>query len=1254
MTAEKKITLTMDGRSIVADAGKTILTVARENEIEIPTLCHDPRLPPYGSCLLCVVEVEGMKKQALACTTEAREGMKVVTESEAISASRKNALDMLLSNHYADCRGPCYEKCPADVDVQGYLALAHEGRHREALELIRETNPLPLVCGRVCVRYCEGACARKNVDPNPVAINFIKRYVSDLEHDNLEPPVKPAPNGHRVAIVGGGPGGLTAAYYLAKAGCAVKIFDAHPKLGGMLRYGIPDYRLDQAVLDKEIQYILDYGVDVATGTKLGEDFTLDSLHAEGYEGIFLALGAQKAKAMRVKNEETEGVVGGIEFLDDVKKKGAPALTGHVLIVGGGNTAIDAARTAIRCHADKVSILYRRTRAEMPADDVEVEDAIEEGVFIDFLNAPAEVLTDEAGRLKALRCQRMELGEPDASGRRRPVPVEGSEFDIECTMIIAAIGQDCDISGIRGNALGELEETRWANIVADEKTFATNIPGVFAGGDVVTGPAAAIDAIAHGRKGAEAMLEYLAIKEVPKVKPEFLSKRDHFGVPDKYWERFDKTERSKMRHTDKVSRIKNFEEVELGVAPEAVGPETLRCMSCGCSDVFTCELKKYSTEYQGEQGRFLGKAMRYEADTRHPYITLDPAKCIVCGRCVRTCDQLQGVAALGFVNRGFDMIVRPSMGKALQETSCISCGNCIEACPTGAITFKLPFERPGPWRTTESESVCNYCAVGCKLVFNQKNERLWHVTAKKQDPWTPGELCVRGRFGHREILQNERLVEARERDGAAQRPISLDAAVERAVSGLQAVAKQHGPEALGFFISPKATNEEVFLFQKLARKVFGSNNVASLYDLRDGTSQGELDELFGVTASTVDKEQLEQADVVVVLNANVTDENPVLGFAVQRAARRGAELVMIGSTRVELNRFASRWLDTRRGTNAVLLEAVAAELLRGDAIDRSSVEGQSTGFEAWAARMNSTLAQAAKTTGVDKEAIKDFAELLADRSKNVVFVYNSSSLLEKAPGDLQAIGALLLATGRVGKPHNGLLLCHEHSNCQGHRDLFGEAGALTRGLVEDGLAGARSVSELATALMQRKLKGLFIFGEDFAVDQEHQTLLAEADFVVVCDMFETETSALAHLVIPGSAYAEAAGSVTTQDRKVQTFAPVFTPPAGKSGLELLAEIYAKAASCAVPTLAELRSEIATANPRYARLPELAAGESFSWNDNGGGAVLFGERFLTADGKAHFPATAPEGGAVIEERPVLYSTIERMYRRTRTHLLPPRSA
>ncbi|MFA6032858.1 MAG: FAD-dependent oxidoreductase, partial [Myxococcota bacterium] len=653
------VKIRINGSEYTADNSRTILQVARDNGIAIPTLCHDPRLPPYGSCLVCVVEARHMNRLIMSCTQPVAEGMDIWTHSPQAVSARKAALEMLLSNHWADCRGPCYVKCPANVDVQGYLAYANAGMYNEALELIRETNPMPLVCGRICVRHCETACRRKDVD-SPVAINFMKRYVTDLEYDRLPAPVVAPKNGKKVAIVGGGPAGLTCAYFLAKNGYSPVIFDKQPKLGGMLRYGIPEYRLPEKVLDKEINYLLAHGIEVKAGAKLGREFTLDSLKKEGFDATFLSIGSWVAKGMGIENEKHKNILPGIAFLEECKLSKPPSLSGTAVVVGGGNTAVDAARTAVRCGASKVAILYRRTRTEMPADEMEVEDAIAEGVDVQFLVAPKKAVIED-GRLTGLECYRMELGEPDASGRRRPVQVKGSEFVFKCDYIISAIGQDQDLSGLKNDTIGEIKQTKWKSIEADPATFMTSIAGVFSGGDCMTGPSAAIDAIGAGRKAAWVMDRYIRTGTVQKFPEEFVSRRDILEKPGAdFFEGIARAPRAGMGKTDASCRAKEWEEVDTGVTKEVVAAETLRCLSCGCKTVFDCDLKDLSTEVGARQDRFKGRIKKHKVDERHPFITLDSNKCILCGRCVRYCGELIGVHAMGFINRGYDTVVKPTL------------------------------------------------------------------------------------------------------------------------------------------------------------------------------------------------------------------------------------------------------------------------------------------------------------------------------------------------------------------------------------------------------------------------------------------------------------------------------------------------------------------------------------------------------------------------------------------------------------------
>jgi len=481
-------------------------------------------------------------------------------------------------NTYAECLAPCRQKCPAQVNITKYIDHIRNGEYAKALLTIKESNPLPLSTGRVCPEPCALAC-RRQIEDEPVAINYMKRFAADWEMNSgerLHIPVAPD-TGKRVAIIGGGPGGLSAAYYLRRLGHAVSIFEKMPALGGMLRYGIPEYRLPKKTLDWEIQGILDLGIEATCNVALGKDFTLDFLRAEGYDAVFMAVGAWRDRGLGLENCDVDGVESGIKFLERFQGEEEVRVHGHVIVVGGGNTAIDAVRTSLRSGADKVSIVYRRSRDEMPANPVEIIAAEEENVEFRFLSAPNRIVT-ENGRVTGLEVLRMELGEPDPSGRRRPVPVEGSEEVVPCDLIIEAVGQMPDLDFLEGEGMPSLPTTRWTTIDADEDTLQTDVPWIFTGGDCFTGPGLMVEAIGAGRFAARSIHYWMNDGVIPPIEH-----RQTELISDSLFDSIVGVTPKPKVHEPVVSledRLGTFKEVEGTIDEEDARYEATRCLHCG--------------------------------------------------------------------------------------------------------------------------------------------------------------------------------------------------------------------------------------------------------------------------------------------------------------------------------------------------------------------------------------------------------------------------------------------------------------------------------------------------------------------------------------------------------------------------------------------------------------------------------------------------------------------------------------------------
>ncbi len=472
---------------------------------------------------------------------------------------------------------PCRVACPAGVNAQGYVALISQGKFKEALEVVRRTMPFAAVCGRVCTHPCQLDCERGTVD-EPIAIASLKRFIADYEAKTG--PEKATPiqrtKEEKVAIVGSGPAGFACAYDLVREGYPVTVFEAMPEAGGLLRYGIPEYRLPKNILDGEINYIKEIGVEIKTSAPVKD---ISALFERGYRAVFLATGAPTSMKMGIAGEDIAGVIHALDFLRQVNSGAKVSLGKRVAVIGGGNAAIDSARMALRLGAGDVSIVYRRSRAEMPAQAFEIEEAEREGVKIRLLAAPVKALAKD-GRLTAIECIRMELGEPDASGRRRPIPIEGSEFTMNVNNVIIAIGQAVDREALPK----ELEYAPAGTVSIDPVTLATNIEGVFAGGDVVAGAGSVVEAITAGKEAAISVDRYLRGLDPSQGRPAPLRKVEAVSK-----EGVEKKARSAMPLLDVKRRRGSFAEVELGFDEEMAIQEAKRCLSCAvCSECRECE------------------------------------------------------------------------------------------------------------------------------------------------------------------------------------------------------------------------------------------------------------------------------------------------------------------------------------------------------------------------------------------------------------------------------------------------------------------------------------------------------------------------------------------------------------------------------------------------------------------------------------------------------------------------------------------
>jgi formate dehydrogenase alpha subunit len=1137
MAEETVITLTIDGRDITAKRGQTILEVARSAGIYIPGLCYYPGLKPLPevmpdeACQLCVVEANG--DIVLSCITPASEGMVVERETSRVQELRRKNLLAILARQPVDvclekkecelqkainyvgleeipvhvsrsltllednpffvrnpsfcilCRRclrvcdeirgngvieiafPCYRACPAGIDIPRYIRLIARGRPSAALAVIREKVPFPGVLGRVCAAPCQEECRRGQDVDKALHIRILKRFAADNGDDSWKKQAKfLSETGRSVAVVGAGPAGLTCAYYLAKLGHKVTVFEALPEPGGMMRVGIPEYRLPRDTLRSEIREIEMAGVEIRLNAHVE---SLDSLFEQGYQAVFLGIGAHEEMKLGVEGEDLPGVVGCVEFLRQFNLGEKVEIGDRVGVIGGGNVAIDSARAALRLGAKRVTIFYRRTQNEMPAEPMEVEQALEEGVEIVFLVAPSKVYK-ENGVLK-LELIRMELGEPDASGRRRPVPIKGSEFIARLDTLIAAIGERPYVPP------GFQLEVERGNILKVKGDLSTSREGVFAGGDCVSGPALVINAIAAGRTAAQSIDRYLGGKGdiTEQLVPAEEAMAWLEGAP--MGERL-----AAISYLAPQMRIKDLSEVEQEMQWETAIAEAQRCLQCNA--------------------------------------------------------------------------ITPLNELTLLEVGCKFCGACVDSCPTVALTDLATRGMAKPDHTVTT--ICPYCGVGCQLKLEVKDGRIIRSIPDPDGGANHGQACVKGRFGIAEFVHHtERLTSPLIRKNGELKEASWDKALELVARKLRG----YTVDEVGVIASAKCTNEENYVMQKFARAVLGTNNVDHCARLCHAPTVAGLVQSFGSGAMTNSIQEIGDAACILAIGTNTTEDHPVIGLEVIRATNNGAKLIVANPREIDLCRFASLWLRHNPGSDVALLMGMMRVIVDEGLLDLAFVKQRCEDFDAFKESLKGfDLDFVESVTGVPGDKVLEAARMFAANHPATILYSMGITQHSHGTNNVMATANLAMLTGNVGKPSTGVNPLRGQNNVQGACDMgalpnvYTGYQAVANPAIKEKFEIAWKCSlpsspgltlvEMLEAAYRKEIKALYLVGENPALsdpDTQHvREALARLEFLVVQDIFLSETAEFAHVVLPAASFAEKDGTFTNTERRVQRVRKTIEP------------------------------------------------------------------------------------------------------------------
>ncbi|CAH6817098.1 Formate dehydrogenase-O, major subunit [Vibrio chagasii] len=1232
------IQIVIDGKFRIVEQGQTVLEAAKTCGLEIPSLCGLNKTADKVPCDLCVVEVDGMGVTR-SCELEVVNGLNITTQSKQLTVHRQDALNRIMADHYADCEAPCQTACPAGVDIQSYLHHIAQNDHTKAIEVIKKTLPMPLSIGRVCPAFCETECRRNLVDDS-IAIRQLKRHAADADLAAQESymPAKKTSKGKSIAIVGSGPGGLTAGYYLSNEGYDVSVYESMPKAGGWLRYGIPEYRLPKSILDKEIELMCRNGMAVECDKKLGVDFTLSDLSRD-FDAVCLAVGASQAVEMNYPGSDLGGCYLGVDYLKDYVTDKHYITGKKVAVIGGGNTAIDCARTAVRDGAD-TTLIYRRTRDEMPAEDYEIEEAEHEGVKFHFLTNPAENIADDNGHVSEIRLERMALGPADASGRRSPKPT--GEFFVEAfDTVIAAVSQKPDLSFMDNEEI-DIPLTRWNTADADPQTMHTGTGNIFSIGDFRRGPATAVEAVGDGRIAAQAIDRFFNgdMENIP-AKP--FNSRKHKqlkAVDPEQYKSIQRMARKIMPELTPEQREQSFEEVETGFDNADAIAEAARCLECGCQANTNCDLRDYSTEYKAtqthpeykidiasneswqairtEEAKVGSTRQKFAVDNSSEFIIFDANRCISCGQCIQACREQNVHGVLSFMNQADGKPAsrpecRPNFGvnqTLMGDSNCVQCGSCIQACPTGAMVDARDRKQGDTDVLKKVDTICTYCGVGCKLTMHveEAKNKIRYIEGGNS-PVNEGMLCVKGRFGFDFVSSDARLTTPLIRKDGWLQPASWEEAIMLIADKFTAIKQGFGSNALAGFSSAKTTNEDNYAFQKFVRRELGTNNVDHCARLCHASTVTGLEASLGSGAMTNDIPSIKHSDVIFIIGSDTTSAHPIIGSHIKQAVRHnGARLIVADPKRIDIADHAELYLAHRPGTDVMLINGVMQQIIKHGWYDQEYIDDRVDGFDTLLQEVMSpsySLDKVELVTGVKAEDIFAMARLIGTAKRTAV--YYSMGITQHTTGhdNVRSIANLQLLCGNIGIEGGGINPLRGQSNVQGACDM----GALPNNLpgyqkvynpmvrqkfaMEWGIADlpaetGLTLTEIIDGACKRDVRGLYVMGENPVLSDPNQTHVIEGlealDFLVVQDIFLTETAQYADVVLPSCSFAEKSGHFTNTERRVQRINPAVLPPGDAKEDWVIIQMLANAmgGGWSYDSVADITNEIARVTPQYGGL------------------------------------------------------------------------